>query len=210
MTFIIADNQDITHAGICHYINNMFDECQIIDAHNKSEIIFFLKKDKEALTILDYDLFDFNSIDEFISLVSQFPLARWILFSNYLNEELVHRLGIKNNINMILKDNSSDEIHIAIRCMVRGEHFLCHQITNLLLENKKGEKKQLTPTELEILKLLTNGKSVKEIATIRFASIHTITSHKKNIFRKLGVNTTYEAIKYAMRTGIADMTEYYI
>lgn len=68
----------------------------------------------------------------------------------------------------------------------------------------------MTPSEIEILKLIARGKSVKEIAAERFSSVHTITTHKKNIFRKLGVNTIYEATKYALRAGIVEMMEYYI
>ena len=68
----------------------------------------------------------------------------------------------------------------------------------------------LTPTEIEILKLIAHGKTVKEIATLRHSSIHTITTHKKNLFRKLEVTNVYEATKYALRAGLVEMMEYYI
>lgn len=76
--------------------------------------------------------------------------------------------------------------------------------------NDIHEKPTLTQTEIEILRLIAKGKSVKEIAAIRFSSIHTITTHKKNIFRKIHVNSVYEATRYAFRAGIAEMLEYYI
>lgn len=56
----------------------------------------------------------------------------------------------------------------------------------------------------------TNGKTTKEIAAEKNLSFHTINSHRKNIFRKLGVNNVHEATKYAMRAGIVDLAEYYI
>jgi DNA-binding NarL/FixJ family response regulator len=68
----------------------------------------------------------------------------------------------------------------------------------------------LTPSEIEILKLIARGKSAKEIAAERVSSIHTIITHKKNIFRKLEVNNVYEATKYALRAGLIEMVEYYI
>ena len=68
----------------------------------------------------------------------------------------------------------------------------------------------LTPSEIEILKLICRGMSVKEMAAERVSSIHTIITHKKNIFRKLEVNNVYEATKYALRAGIVDMVDYYI
>ena len=68
----------------------------------------------------------------------------------------------------------------------------------------------LTATEREVLRLIALGKSVKEVAAERNSSIHTITTHKKNIFRKINVNTVYEATKYALRAGLVEMVEYYI
>jgi len=68
----------------------------------------------------------------------------------------------------------------------------------------------LTATEMEIVKAIAKGKTTKEIAEERISSIHTITTHRKNIFRKLGVNTAHEVIKYAIRKGWVDPTEFYI
>ena len=68
----------------------------------------------------------------------------------------------------------------------------------------------LTSTETEIVKAIAQGKTTKEIASERFSSIHTITTHRKNIFRKLGVNTAHEVVKYALRAGLIDSSEFYI
>ena len=68
----------------------------------------------------------------------------------------------------------------------------------------------LTPTETDILRLIAKGMTVKEIAAERISSIHTIVTHKKNIFRKLGINNVYEATKYALRAGLVEIVEYYI
>ena len=67
-----------------------------------------------------------------------------------------------------------------------------------------------TQTETEILKAIAQGKTTKEIAAQRFSSFHTITTHRKNIFRKLGINTAHEATKYALRAGLIDASEFYI
>jgi len=84
-----------------------------------------------------------------------------------------------------------------------------------LLDNNRniqnqGFKNLLTATEQEILKEMALGKTTKEIASKRHVSVHTIMTHRKNIFRKIEVNNVHEATKYAMRAGIVDMAEYYI
>ena len=68
----------------------------------------------------------------------------------------------------------------------------------------------LTETETEIVRAIAQGKTTKEIANERFSSVHTITTHRKNIFRKLGINTAHEVIKYALRAGLVDSSEFYI
>ncbi len=68
----------------------------------------------------------------------------------------------------------------------------------------------LTPAERKCTEKIALGKTTKEIAAEKNLSFHTVNSHRKNIFRKLGVNNVHEATKYAMKAGIVDLVEYYI
>lgn len=166
ITFIIADNQDITRMGMHGYISAIFSGCRMIDVTDKKELMLALVECNDSVVILDYTLFDINGIEEFLIIEKRFPRVRWILFSNELSEDFIRRMSIARNIGMILKENSGEEIHSALMCTAHGERFLCHQITNI--------------------------------------------THKKNIFRKLGVNNVYEATKYTLRAGLIEMIEYYI
>lgn len=211
-TFVIADNQDITRMGMRAYIAAFAEEEHIPEAATKKELMRILAEHPDGIVILDYTLFDLQSVDELLIIARRFPDARWILFSNELGEQLIRRLSVEPAVSMILKENAGEEIRTALACAVRHERFLCHQITNLLLTRVEQPQPQslLTATEIEVLKLIARGKSVKEIAAERVSSIHTIITHKKNIFRKLDVNNVYEATKYALRAGLVDMVEYYI
>ncbi len=210
-TFILADNQDITRAGLSRYLSITFGTVPTVEVANKAELVVTLMKRGMAVVVLDYTLFDFRSIDDLLVVQRRFPDVVWILFSSELSENFIRRLSLEKNISMILKENSSDEICSALRCAVRNERFLCHQVTNLLVtERKAGAQSILTATETEILRQVARGKSVKEIASERNSSIHTVITHKKNIFRKLGINNVYEATKYALRAGLVEMVEYYI
>jgi DNA-binding NarL/FixJ family response regulator len=73
-----------------------------------------------------------------------------------------------------------------------------------------AEPVKLTKTEKEILRDIALGMTTKEIAERRFSSFHTVNTHRKNIFRKLGVNNVHEATKYAFKAGLVDAAEYYI
>lgn len=212
--FIIADNQDITRAGLYKYIAELFKETTVREVTDKKQLISSLMDcNGHAVIILDYTLFDLNGVENLLIIARRFPSAHWILFSNELSDNLIRRLSVEKYISMILKENPKEEICAALKYARKGEQFFCHQITNQLLTfsaNKEKESTILTGTETDILKLIAQGKSAKEIAALRTSSIHTIITHKKNIFRKLEVNNVYEATKYAIRAGLVEMVEYYI
>ena len=194
------------------YISDLFGGCRTEDVANKQELVQALIRHNECLVIFDYTLFDMNGVEEFLIIEKRFPNVRWLLFSDELSERFFRRLGIERNIGMILKESSGEDIRSALKCMVRGERFICHQIADLLMSNSGSTEQNsvLTATETDILRLIAHGKSVKEIAAERTSSVHTIVTHKKNIFRKIGVNNVYEATKYALRAGLVELVEYYI
>lgn len=212
--FILADNQDITKAGILFLLERMPGTVQSVEADTKKELIRELTAFPKAVVILDYTLFDIAGADELIILSERFKDAEWILFSDELSEEFMRRIVFSSDkFSVVMKDCDKEEIEAALQYAVDSERFICQRITNLLLSKKVMAEKQdsiLTSTEQEILKLIALGRTTKEIASERFSSTHTIITHRKNIFRKLAVNNVHEATKYALRAGIVDSAEYYI
>lgn len=212
MTYIcIADRQDITYAGMLHVCSQFPDvECQRAD--DKAELLEQLKSHADAVVVLDFTLFDINDVEELLVLMQRFPMVRWILFSVDLSVELVRRLAIYNQFCVLLKESPMSEICECLHYAVEGRRYICQHITELLLAPAptRLEDCRLTPTETEILKDIALGMTTREIAERRFSSFHTVNTHRKNIFRKLGVNTVHEATKYALRAGLVDSAEYYI
>jgi two-component system, NarL family, response regulator LiaR len=214
-TLIIADNQDITKAGILYLSDRMPDLGLMTEAADKHELLQLLQQHPQAVIILDYTLFDLTGADELLILQERFKQVSWILFSDELSEDFIRRILFSSEaFSIVLKDAPSAEIRAALQSALHAERFICQRIHNLLSEKKivhePKEHPVLTSTEKEILKSIALGKTTKEIASERFSSIHTITTHRKNIFRKLEVNNVHEATKYALRAGIVDAAEYYI
>lgn len=214
-TIILADNQDITKLG-WKFMFNQFDMAvQIIEVENKQKLIDSLLLYPNSLVILDFSLFNFDSIDELYMLESRFIDSFWLLFSEELSESFLKSLFHNTQLfSVVMKSNSADEIRLGLNESLKNRRYICSQVSNILLDNSKktesNTKAVLTATELEILKEMAFGKTTKEIALHRHVSVHTIITHRKNIFRKLEVNTMYEATRYAMRAGIVDLSEYYI
>ena len=217
--FIIADNQDITKAGMMFLLSRQKDTALLLEADNKAELIQQLRLHPGAVVILDYTSFDFVSSDELIVLHERFKEADWLLFSDELRIGFLRQVRFSSmSFGVVLKDNSKEEILTALQCASRKERFICNHVSNLLLSGNSQtsllhpiqQNDLLTPAERSILKEIALGKTTKEIAVERNLSFHTINSHRKNIFRKLGVNNAHEATKYAMKAGIVDLVEYYI
>lgn len=211
--FILADNQDITRAGLHGYLSRLYPACSTRDVTGKKGLLDALMQPfSRIVVILDYSLFDLKDIEELLVIVKRFPSVQWILFSADLSESIIRRVGAEPSISILLKECPDEEICRTLQSAAEGKRYLCAPIFNLLQEDIKHSrtKSPLTPSETEILKLIAKGKSVKEIAAIRFSSVHTIMTHKKNIFRKLEVNNVYEATRYALRAGLVEMMEYYI
>ena len=216
---IIADNQYITKAGMMFLLSRQKDTALLLEADNKAELIQQLRLHPGAVVILDYTSFDFVSSDELIVLHERFKEADWLLFSDELSIGFLRQVLFSSmSFGVVLKDNSKEEILTALQCASRKERFICNHVSNLLLSGNSQtsllhpiqQNDLLTSAERSILKEIALGKTTKEIAVERNLSFHTINSHRKNIFRKLGVNNAHEATKYAMKAGIVDLVEYYI
>lgn len=213
---IIADNQDLTRAGWIYLINKSGTTIEFEEAQDKKELIALCSQYSDALIILDYTLFDFERIQELIFLQEKYPKTDWIVASDELSEEAVRTLLFNSGkFSVLLKDSPAEDLTSALKQAIKGERYISSFITNLLLDASKQKQTNqprsvLTITEQEILKEMALGKSTREIATLRHASMHTIMTHRKNIFRKIEVNNVHEATKYAMKAGLIDLAEYYI
>ena len=213
MTFIIADNQEITRFAIEHLLDGIRDK-RILHASKKTELISLLKEHEQSVVIIDYTLFDFLDAQNLLIVSQRFPAASWLLFSDDLTDSFLRTIAYQShNMSILFKDAPLREFTEAIRSILSGRRYICQRVTEILLAQKVREEESpatLTHPEVEVMRAIAQGKTTKEIANERFSSIHTITTHRKNIFRKLQVNTAHEAIKVAMRSGLIDESDYFI
>jgi DNA-binding NarL/FixJ family response regulator len=209
--YILSDNQDISKAGIRYFLKETGFRGIQYEARNKKELIQLLSDYTDVTVVLDYTNFDFNNVEDLLVVAARFNEAHWILFSDELSLSFVKRIILENAFSILLKNSTSDEIKRVLTLARIGERYISPTVKHFIEDAKEQiETETLTSSEKEILKLIALGKSVKEIAEERFSSVHTITTHKKNIFRKLEVNNIHEATKYALRSGLIDTMDYYI
>lgn len=215
---IIADNQALTALAAETIIRALPEYSggapEVEYACNCQQLGALLRDKKPTSVVLDYTLFDFNDCEKLVLLSDANPNVTFLLLSEELTPDFL-RYVIYNSqrIGVVYKDATLDILRESFRYVVRGERYISQQATQILLTReteKELHKDDLTQTEREVLKAIAQGKTTKEIAAERFSSIHTINSHRKNIFRKLNVNCAHDAMKYAMRAGLVDEADFYI
>ena len=210
---ILADRQDITRAGM-QFVCQAMEGVDTKYTEDKAELMLALRNCEDAVVVLDYTTFDFNDADELLIFNLRYPEVRWILFSEDLSLEFVKQIiASSGQFSVVLKESPMSEIREALRYALRGQRYICQRMAEMLLSPQAAandDDVKLTKTETEILKDIALGMTTKEISEKRVSSFHTVNTHRKNIFRKLGVNNVHEATKYALRAGLVDSAEYYI
>ena len=210
--FIIADNQELTRFALENLLQKDGANA-VYRAFDKAGLVALLKEHESAVVLLDYTLFDFTDEDQLLIIAERFNLSEWILISDELTPQFIRRVVYSSHqFSVVFKDGPLSEVKEALKAVSHHSRYLSQRALEFIITQQQEEEKPdiLTQTETEIVKAIAQGKTTKEIAVERFSSIHTVTTHRKNIFRKLGINTAHELIKYALRAGLVDSSEFYI
>ena len=212
--YIIADNQELTRFALESLLQKE-EENVIYRAFDKARLVELLKEHESAVVLLDYTLFDFTDEDQLLIIGERFSLSQWILISDELTPQFLRRVVYSSHqFSVVFKDGPLSAVREAVNAVNRHTRYLSQRALEVIITHQQQEEDKtesvLTETETEIVKAIAQGKTTKEIAAERFSSVHTVTTHRKNIFRKLGINTAYEAVKYALRAGLIDPSEFYI
>ena len=211
--YILADNQELTRFALESLLRQN-EQNVIYKVSDKAGLIEVLKQHENAFVLLDYTLFDFADEEQLLIVAERFTLSQWILISEELTPQFLRRVVYASHqFSIVFKDGTLKDIRDALDAVVKHNRHISQRALELIINHQQEEEEHhsiLTETETEIVRAIAQGKTTKEIANERFSSVHTITTHRKNIFRKLGINTAHEAIKYALRAGLVDSSEFYI
>ena len=210
--YILADNQELT----CYALQSLLghdEQNQIFRSTDKAGLLQLLKEHESAIVILDYTLFDFNDVESLIITSERFAMASWVLVSEELTKEFLQKTVYASHaFSVVFKDEPMRVIREAIQTAADSKRYVSQQAMEVILSQAPEQQvpNVLTLTETEVAKAIALGKTTKEIASERLSSIHTINTHRKNIFRKLDINTAHELTRYALRAGWIDASEFCI
>jgi len=183
--------------------------------YNKSDLMKALGSEPISILIVDFSLIDFESFSDLKEIKKTYPQIHILILTNTVSKnDLIeyNNIGIKN---ILFKTADKDELFAALEATLKGKQYYAGDLLDILFEmNEKkfssDETGQLTSSEIEIVRLVAEGLTTKEIAVRKNISFHTVATHRKNIFRKLGVTNASELLMYAIKAGIIETIEYHI
>ena len=184
-------------------------------AGTQSDLYKILGNTVNGLLITDFATIDYDGIDDLKTICQNYPQISVLVLTNTISKAeftVLTKSGIRN---IIYKTADKDEIFSAIEATLKGRKFYSDEVLDMALDQSENkytldDPKHLTPSEIEIVKLIADGMTTKEIAAKRNISYHTVNTHRKNIFRKVEVSNTSELIIHAIKAGWINNIEYYI
>lgn len=211
--YIIADNRDITRAGLISYIKEIETDFTLTEVNSYVGLLDELRMYPNSVVITDYSLFDFSSLNHMLNIKSGANKSTWLLFSEEPGEHFLRQLLLSDeSISVVLKNSSKNNIKEALVAVKEGDVYWCEYAESVMKSDIENSKPaiNLTASEKIILHEIALGKTTKEIAEEKYLSFHTVNTHRRNIYSKLGVNSVNEATRYALQAGLIDLMEYYI
>jgi DNA-binding NarL/FixJ family response regulator len=154
------------------------------------------------VAIIDIALPHLNGLDVCQQIKLKLPSVKPLILTMNIDPEVAAEAFRRGACGYVVKQSGAEELITAVRRVVRGESFLSSQITldtiTFLLKNQRREEAQITPRQTEILQLLAEGQSMKQIAATLDISPGTVAFHKYNMMEKLGAVTNAELLRYAI------------
>ncbi len=210
---LLADDHTILRDGIRALLVDQADIEVIGEAEDGLSTVKMVGKLKPDVVIMDIAMPLLNGLEATRQIQRDYPQVKVLILTMHDNEEYIRQVLAAGALGYVLKDAAAHDLLGAIRAVHRGEAVLSPAITRLVIEDylRWGDIRPadtsngLTPREREILQLIAEGYTNKEIAEILSLSVKTIQSHRSNLMGKLDLHDRGELIKYAIQKKIIDI-----
>jgi DNA-binding NarL/FixJ family response regulator len=206
---LIADDFPVVRSGLRRLLDSKPDLEVVAEAADGHEAVEIALKEDIHLAILDVSMPRMTGIQAAAELHKRKPEIRLLMLSMHDSEQFLFEALKTGASGYVLKSGADTDIVDACRAAMRGESFLYPSAVTTLVRDYverggRGEEQfdVLTPRELEVLKLIAEAHTSKEIAELLFISIKTVERHRQNILDKLGMRDRVELTRYAIRRGL--------
>ena len=213
---ILADDHAIIRDGLRALLAQKQEATVVGEAANGRAAVELARQHKPDLVILDVSMPDLNGIEAARQIHADVPTARIVALSMHSDRRFVAEMLRAGASGYLLKDCAFDEIHKAIETVLTGEIYLSSRITGVLVDDymkrmtdgeTPGVAADISAREREVLQLLAEGKTTKQVALKLHLSPKTVETHRHNIMKKLNIDNIAELTKYAIREGLTNVAD---
>jgi DNA-binding NarL/FixJ family response regulator len=209
---LLADDHDVVRRGLSALLANRPDWQVVGEAQNGREAVSLAVKLKPHVAVLDLSMPELNGLEATRQIRKEVPETEVLVFSMYESEQFVRDLLAAGARGYVLKSDVTTQLLIAVETVARHKPFFTSEVAERVLEGflKLGELSAsdgsttgiLTPREREIVQLLAEARSNKEVSTILGISVKTVETHRASIMRKLGISSIVDLVHYAIRNNL--------
>lgn len=204
ISVLLVDDHSLVRRGFRRMLEDESDISVVGEASDGKEAVELARSLKPKVIVMDCALPEINGLQATRKILSFAPQTLVLMLSMHSEETWVRQAIEAGARGYVLKNAMDLELGSAIRRIVNGETVLDGQLAPK--ENLKGERNSgLTAREIEILQLICDGKSNKEIAVELDLSVNTVAVHRANIMDALGIHKTAELVVYAIRNGLVNV-----
>jgi DNA-binding NarL/FixJ family response regulator len=205
---LIADDHEVVRAGVRSLLEGRPDYEVCGEAATGRQVVALAQQLKPDIVILDVTMPELNGLEAARQILKAVPDVRVLILSVHETEELVRDIIEIGAHGYVLKSDAGRELTAAMQALRNRETFFTSRVAQIALRAYRNKPATsvtrpsagaLTPREREVLQLLAEGKSNKEVATALGISVMTVETHRANVMHKLGVHSVAELVHYAVR-----------
>ncbi|MBC7917264.1 MAG: response regulator transcription factor [Rhodoferax sp.] len=206
---LLADDHTLVRAGLRKLLEAIPDLEVVGEASDGLALLTLTAELRPKLVLMDISMPGLNGLEATARLRKEWPDTKVIILSMHQSEEYVRQALRQGASGYLLKDCAPLELDMAIKAVCRGETYLSPAVSKDVLsdyvqrlrdEAQPGD--QLTPRQREVLKLVAEGLSTKEIARLLDLSVKTVDTHRSQLMRQLDIHEVTGLVRYALRTGL--------
>lgn len=208
LRILLADDHTLVRAGIRALLAQMPDIEIVGEAGDGREALALAKAYGPDVLLMDIAMTGMSGLEAAAQVKKECPGVKVIILSMHANEEYVIQALLVGAVGYLLKDAAAVELELALKAAVAGQTYLSPAISRQVIVNyitRVGvivPPDPLTPRQREILQLVAEGRSTKEIAFALEISVKTVETHRAQIMERLDIHDVPSLVKYAMRTGL--------
>ncbi|NJD59911.1 MAG: DNA-binding response regulator [Anaerolineales bacterium] len=210
---LLADDHTILRDGIRIILEVQPDICVVGEAQDGREAVKLTSQLHPDVVLMDIAMPLLNGLEATRQIRQANPQVKILILTMHENEDYIRQALAYGAVGYLLKDATAAELVAAVRAVYKGEAVLSPPVTRLVVENylrwgdlqKDTSSDGLSPREREILQLIAEGYTNKQISDILSISIKTVQTHRMNLMSKLGLHDRAELIKYAIQRKIIDI-----